>query len=480
MQFLYLKKKIYMPQYLVWFGHNNSYFSHRFRELESVAHIHGVALKGLYEGKRPIALDSEPYAIVNLPGEEIAKSICKQCVLVKFLIELWGSGVTDELVLANVRSQVDSQTWKAVFSGLTFSYKVSAYGAQYSEKKRRSRMDAFASLFCNDEKVDLKDPGIILHIIDVYSHGCEITGTRDESSSPSKLFCTFYGRQVGDVNTGEDRNEYVLTERPILGPTSLDNDLAFLMANMAEIKSGSFVFDPFCGTGGLLVTATARGATVVGTDIDTRVLRGDYISYVRNAISENMSKDIFQNFVHYGLNFPEVFAADNSHPFWRRESVFDAILTDPPYGVRAGAKRIGSTTIHEICNRDTYYPQMVPYAPSDVVDDLLHVASRVLVNSGTLVYFLHVELIDLFTAEELEALPKNAAPSRTKLRTTSGKTHLYANECARDDPFLNEAKIVERVVPMHPDFTFASAVLQILSAGTGRILVKMKRNTRHE
>jgi len=33
----------------------------------------------------------------------------------------------------------------------------------------------------------------------------------------------------------------------------MDNDLAFIMANIAQIKRGDFVWDPFVGTGGLLI-----------------------------------------------------------------------------------------------------------------------------------------------------------------------------------------------------------------------------------
>ena len=34
------------------------------------------------------------------------------------------------------------------------------------------------------------------------------------------------------------------------------------------------MLDPFCGTGGLLIPASFFGATVIGSDIDARVLHG--------------------------------------------------------------------------------------------------------------------------------------------------------------------------------------------------------------
>ncbi len=47
--------------------------------------------------------------------------------------------------------------------------------------------------------------------------------------------------------------KYDLRTRAYLGPTSCDNDLAFLMANQGAIKEGDFVLEPFLGTGGLLI-----------------------------------------------------------------------------------------------------------------------------------------------------------------------------------------------------------------------------------
>lgn len=46
---------------------------------------------------------------------------------------------------------------------------------------------------------------------------------------------------------------YDLKKRPYLGPTSTDHELAFLMANQAQIEAGDMVYDPFVGTGSIAV-----------------------------------------------------------------------------------------------------------------------------------------------------------------------------------------------------------------------------------
>jgi len=83
------------------------------------------------------------------------------------------------------------------------------------------------------------------------------------------------------------------------------------------------------------------------------------------------------------------------HP-WRRGGLFDAIITDPPYGVRAGAKRLGKRPrrVHrEIVStpahlRQAYVPPTKPYELSELALDLVMYSRYLLKPSGRLVFFL--------------------------------------------------------------------------------------------
>lgn len=46
------------------------------------------------------------------------------------------------------------------------------------------------------------------------------------------------------------------------------------MANLAHIQLHDWVYDPFCGTGSLLVAASALGAQTLGSEVDGRAMRG--------------------------------------------------------------------------------------------------------------------------------------------------------------------------------------------------------------
>ena len=79
-----------------------------------------------------------------------------------------------------------------------------------------------------------------------------------------------------------------------------------------------------------------------GSDIDTRVLNGRGVG--RKTVNkgiEGLDKidkfDIFTNFDYYKIQRPQIMAMDFSVPLYRHhnEPIFDAIVCDPPYGVRA-------------------------------------------------------------------------------------------------------------------------------------------------
>lgn len=72
------------------------------------------------------------------------------------------------------------------------------------------------------------------------------------------------------------------------------------------------------------------------------------------------------------------------------EEVFDSVLADPPYGVRAGAKKsVYKDFVWRPEGRE-HFPSTAPYALGECLLDLLEMAARRLRRGGRLVYFLPV------------------------------------------------------------------------------------------
>ena len=250
---------------------------------------------------------------------------------------------------------------------------------------------------------------------------------------PKKIY---FLREICQGDGGRVAKTYSLKQRKYLGPTSMDVQLSFVMAHQGLVRPGSIVMDPFVGTGSLLIACAAMGASLtIGTDIDVRVLKG------MNRIARTTDSNIFTNFQQYNLPPPCILRADNS----RRGNVFrnashwsggsssgsggsssssssssssgsialqqpflDAIVCDPPYGVRAGAKKCGtlkksSPVIPEQYN-DDHVTMTQKYETEDVMLDLLDAAASMLVMGGRLVYLLPC-LVDFDSDEELPTHP---------------------------------------------------------------------------
>lgn len=145
-----------------------------------------------------------------------------------------------------------------------------------------------------------------------------------------------------------------------------------------QVRRGHLVLDPYLGTGSILVAAAQRGAATMGTDIDARVvMRGR-----PNASAPGGRYTVWSNFAQYGLPPPlGVLRADvHRHPFRSGlTEVFDAVLGDPPYGVRAGGRK--SRAKPAGCVRDpvTHIPSTAPYPLTECLDDLVELAAQLLV-----------------------------------------------------------------------------------------------------
>lgn len=99
-------------------------------------------------------------------------------------------------------------------------------------------------------------------------------------------------------------DRFDLKKRVYIGNTSMAAELSLIMANQAQAGPGKLVYDPFVGTGSMLYTSAWFGATVFGSDIDGRHIRGkngksvfdSAAQYgVRNRVLDCLIYDLTQN-----------------------------------------------------------------------------------------------------------------------------------------------------------------------------------------
>lgn len=352
------------------------------------------SLAGLYDGRSgatPLEWrlpedhhPDSPFHLVNLPSEEMARSIANRSILVKGIYELWGEGRSFEELGEAIRSYPDERRAPYLCPGSTFRISVESFGKAISFHEQNERMQKLAFIPFKG-RVNLRNPDHKFCLMDNNDYG-------DTNGLPPIVQRRiFFGREIGAADR-KILQTYQLKSRKYLGPTAMDAEIAFLMANQAQVKPGKLVYDPFVGTGSILVAAAHFGAMTMGADIDIRVVRD----------GRGPDCNVWSNFKQYGLPMPvSLLRADNNLPPWRAglKEVFDAIICDPPYGVRAGGRKSGGRKLLKGAvdpytvpddKRTGHIPSTAPYSLVECVHDLLDLAARMLVMGGRLVYFYPV------------------------------------------------------------------------------------------
>jgi tRNA (guanine10-N2)-dimethyltransferase len=144
--------------------------------------------------------------------------------------------------------------------------------------------------------------------------GTMIPGTVNLSAPGIEYRCVVSGDRcyVGILLTSIDRGAFdyrTPLRRAFFHPGVMLPRTARALVNLSCVCSGEVLYDPFCGTGGILIEADLVGACPVGSDTDPVMVAGSRANVAAG----------------------DVFLADASRlPL--RDHCMDAIVTDLPYG----------------------------------------------------------------------------------------------------------------------------------------------------
>ena len=337
-------------------------------------------------------------------------------------------------------------------AGTTFSVKIDGFGMSHSMEEKLVMHRAMTSIpFAG--RVDLKARAAggrsgcaLLHALNARSPAAQEpqhrfwvveVGGPPTASLPSVRRRFYIGRQVGasermePLRTLELRNRRYLGAHPPVrhaapvpgadsqralcaGPTTMDHEMALIMCNMGLARRGALVFDPFVGTGSILLAAALRGALTMGTDIDLKVLREGKPDVHNGRKRSDDRVTVWSNFADAGLTPPlALLRADLAAPPFRGPDALSgwahALICDPPYGVRAGGRKSGGrkplSEQKPIPDhlREGHIPSTGFYPLEECMADLLETAAHSLVMHGRLVYFFPVALAD----DSDELLPRH-------------------------------------------------------------------------
>lgn len=165
-------------------------------------------------------------------------------------------------------------------------------------------------------------------------------GTRVNLRSPEKTFTGIltedklvFGLKLAEImpKSFMDRRP---KKRPFFHPSAMQPKLARCMVNLAKPKAGDMVFDPFCGTGSILIEAALMGCRVLGLDVQRRMVKGS-----------------LRNFAHFGIKPEGLVMADARKPPIK---AVDCIVADPPYGRSATTLKCTTKQIMEEALKAVY------------------------------------------------------------------------------------------------------------------------------
>ena len=161
----------------------------------------------------------------------------------------------------------------------------------------------------------VKSQNIIKILADIYTKNREVL--LDKPDIEVRLIITdsniYVGIKLFEINRSQFEQRKV-QNRPFFSPISLHPKIARSIVNLSEIKEEQILFDPFCGTGGILLEAGLIGCKLIGSDIEKKMING-----CKKTLN------------HYKINKFLLYISDIGDISKFIDSV-DAVVTDFPYG----------------------------------------------------------------------------------------------------------------------------------------------------
>ena len=406
--------------YLFWCANEHNQF--RLQEFDALAEVFGLTLNWIFRSS------DHPWVILDLNSEAEAAQLNSRSLSIKYCVELWAEGDGYKQFHENLKQSAFVNNSKWFDEKISFKVHIESFNKKINGADKREKIESLSYLPI-EGPVNLSSPDVVFSYFEF--HGF------DQNNLPDQPLKIMFGRLVGEGQRERIR-KLDIKKRKFIGNTTMDPQLALLMANIGKVRLGSLVLDPFVGTGSLLLAAAEFGGYVVGSDIDYLTLhartRPSRVGQKKRAEDESM----VANFDQYNLtsHYLGVIASDFSLQPWRPGAWLDCVITDPPYGIREGTTRVGtdkdysdSSIPQEYLN--SHYPQKVSYSLEQLLRDLLNFSARSLVEGGRLVYWL---------------------------------------------PVIRQQYNVETSVPSHPDLRLICDCEQVLSSNTSRRLIVMEKH----
>ena len=297
----------------------------------------------------------------SLAPEQFAR-IAHACVTCKGVYQVLGEGTTFQECIDSVERWSDGQILATIEGTWSMQIEFLGRNRRLHPTERRERIEAFRHVLgvLSQRTVDVENPDHELLLLE----DCrKLEGEHDPNSTlPTQYYWLLLRVPTTKDDSAESATAMVqrsdVRKRAFIDTTTMSADRALLMCNLGLVTKHSRLLDPFCGSGGLLVAGALLGARCVGGDIDASlaIQQSKTIAFPKSPHRplrgvEDVS--IMDSFRELGLAEPSIFAgmdiqsSDTIEQYQTQHTPYDAIVTDPPYGIRETMSSMDNRAITE-------------------------------------------------------------------------------------------------------------------------------------
>lgn len=262
---------------------------------------------------------------MEFPNDETALQYASRSIALRSIIKLYSHGSTSTEFHDRLRAHVvtNKDSLSEYFKADTFKVTVETYNKHITQLEKVEKIETMDYLPI-EGNVNLKNPHVEWWYMEFWG--------LDPTAVPNEPEDLLFGRVMAQGQRHLIK-ELSLKQRKFIGNTSMDAQLSLLMANQAMVQDADLVFDPFVGTGSLLVSAAKFGGYVLGADIDYMMIHARCRpSRITQKVREK-DESIRANLKQYDCadRYMDVLVADFSNPLWHQRLSFDSIITDRRY-----------------------------------------------------------------------------------------------------------------------------------------------------
>ena len=287
--------------------------------------------------------------------------VAVRCIGCKGVFQILGEGDTLEDCIQKVGRLSDEQILNLIQGSWSMQVKMLGRSDRLHPRDRRDRVESFRDVLgvLVKRKVVLNHPDHELMLLE----DCRSLESDFGAGQPQPPHHVYLLLKVPSSTTPTVRELAELSDvkkRAFIGTTTLPADRALLMSNLGLVGTGMTVLDPFCGSGGLLLSSALLGASVVGADVDAELLSFSDapIRFPNSPLRPNRGVELVSygdSFTELGLERPmllpglDIQSADVVPQVLQANhgQRYDAIVTDPPYGIRESSSNMSGEQITE-------------------------------------------------------------------------------------------------------------------------------------